>query len=481
MTTTRNFLFGFGLVSALVAGPALLAGTGNAAPASGLPAADGPRTETALQDDPCSKFGPDEAKAKEKYSLYREFYKQDNFTDALPHWRYIFRNAPGLSKNTFTNGAKMYQDLADANRGDSTVMQAYVDTLMAIYRKRIECHGEKGKVLGYLAYDLYKYRSKRYHAVYNAFRETFDEDGAEAGYWLAYPFFQYNVLLYNDGKLTAEQVLAAYDRMSGYAEANIAKASAAGDTKEVENWEGTMAKIEEILPRDLLTCSALIERLERDREEVFADLSALKKAYNNIKLAPVDSNGRCTDQAIFQDVVLAIAEMEADSMHNASLIREAGEILWERGDRDGALKMWNHAIEVEDETDKKADMAMTIARVFQREKRYADARSYARKALEYRPNWGAPYILIGDLYASSGSICDGIDGEIAALPALDKYYAAKNADPELAAEAQERINKYSAYMPTKTYLFERNLTEGASYTFKCWIGETTTLRGKKSD
>ena len=79
-----------------------------------------------------------------------------------------------------------------------------------------------------------------------------------------------------------------------------------------------------------------------------------------------------------------------------------------RGDRDGALKMWNHAIEVEDETDKKADMAMTIARVFQREKRYTDARSYARKALEYRPNWGAPYILIGDLYAASGSICDAI-------------------------------------------------------------------------
>ena len=59
--------------------------------------------------------------------------------------------------------------------------------------------------------------------------------------------------------------------------------------------------------------------------------------------------------------------------------------------------------------------------------------------------------------------------------------APKRSIPDMAEEAQQRINKYSAYLPTKTYLFERNLQEGASYTFSCWIGETTILRGKKSN
>ncbi len=475
MTTSRNFLYGLSLASGLF----LTVGALHAAPASGQPAADGPETETVLQDDPCSKYGPDETMAKQEYSLYREFYKQDNYTDAIKHWRYIFTNAPGLSKNTFTNGVKMYQELADAAKADTTMQQALVDTLLAIYRKRIECHGEKGKVLGYMAYDMYKYRSKRYHAVYNAFKAAFDEDGQEAGYWLAYPFFQYNVLLYNQDKLSDEQILAAYDRLMGYADANMEKAEAAGDTKEMEAWGGTKQKIEEILPRDLLTCSNLVARLERDSAEIFSDLTQLKKAYNNIKLAGADSTGeRCTSQPVFKEVVLRIVELEPD---NATLLTEAGEVFWERGNRDRALAMWDKAIAVEDEDDKKAELAMTIARVFQREKRYNDARRYARQASESRPDWGAPYILIGDLYASSGSICPGIDGEIAALPAIDKYARAKAVDPSMADEAQARINKYSVYMPTKTYLFERNLQEGSSYTFKCWIGETTTLRGKKSD
>jgi tetratricopeptide (TPR) repeat protein len=474
MTTTRNFLSGLGLVL----GQVLLAGTLHAAPIASPLSAGDPATAEATLDDPCSKFGPDEATAKQEYSLYREFYKQDNFVDAISHWRYIYRNAPGLSKNTFTNGSKMYQDMADAAT-DTTVKQAYVDTLIAIYRKRIECYGDEGKVLGYLAYDLYKYRSKRYQAVYNAFKEAYDAEGEGVGYWLAYPFFQYNVLLYNDGKLKDDDLLAAFDRLIGYADANINAAEATGDTKTIENWQATKAKVEEILPRDLLTCSKLVERLERDRAVVFEDLNQLKKAYNNLKLAAADSSGnRCSDQPIFEDVVIRIVELEPE---NATLLTEAGSILWGRNDRDGAMSMWDKAIEMEDEGDKKAELAMTIARVFQREKRYGEARSYARKAISYRGNWGAPYILIGDLYASSGSICGGIDGEIAALAALDKYSQAKSVDPGMASEAQERINKYSQYMPTKTYLFERNLNEGSPYTYGCWIGETTTLRGKKSD
>ena len=138
------------------------------------------------------------------------------------------------------------------------------------------------------------------------------------------------------------------------------------------------------------------------------------------------------------------------------------------------------ALELEDETEKKAELALTIAKAMRSENQFSSARSWARTALEHKPGWGEPYILIGDLYASSGSICGGMDGELAALAALDKYAVAKK-DPESAETAQSRINKYSAYMPTITYLFERGLNEGDSYTYKCWIAETTTLRGKKSN
>jgi hypothetical protein len=82
------------------------------------------------------------------------------------------------------------------------------------------------------------------------------------------------------------------------------------------------------------------------------------------------------------------------------------------------------------------------------------------------------------MYASSGSICGGQDSHFCALAAVDKYAKAKAVDSEVAEKAQSRINKYSAYFPTKTYLFERGQNEGDSYTFSCWIAETTRIRAK---
>lgn len=465
----RNLLFGLGLLTTAL--------TAQAAPAGN--AALSPAVNPAVaEDDPCSKTGPDAEKSKIEYSLYREFYKQDNYADAMPHWRYILRNAPGLSKNTFTNGVKMLSTFADAET-DSTLKQQLVDSLVYVYRKRMECFGENDKVLGYLAYDLYKYRPEQYQLVHKAFQAALDEGRENAEYYLLFPYFQYTVLLWSKGELTDDEVLLIYDRLDNYSQSNIARSNESGDAEAVNNWTATKAKVDEKLPRGLLTCEKLISRLERDREKIMGDLNELKKAYNNLRLAPPDSTtgARCTEQPIFSDIVLKIAEMEP----SAGLMSDVGEILWSRGDRDGALNAWNKAIEMETDNDKKAALALVIARVFQREKQFARARDYARKAISLRPGWGDPYILIGDLYASSGSICDGMDGELCALAALDKYAQAKSVDPAAASDAQDRINKYSAYMPTVTYLFERNLNEGDAYTFSCWIGETTTLRGKKSN
>ncbi|MEX2597442.1 MAG: hypothetical protein WEC59_10985, partial [Salibacteraceae bacterium] len=53
---------------------------------------------------------------------------------------------------------------------------------------------------------------------------------------------------------------------------------------------------------------------------------------------------------------------------------------------------------------------------------------------------------------------------------------AKNIDPSVASQAQSRINSYSAQFPKKEDCFFHGITEGTSYTFDCWIGETTTVR-----
>ena len=56
-----------------------------------------------------AKFGPDPQKCKESISLFREYFKQNNFEDALPGWRYVYLNCPQATKNTFINAPKILE------------------------------------------------------------------------------------------------------------------------------------------------------------------------------------------------------------------------------------------------------------------------------------------------------------------------------------------------------------------------------------
>ena len=57
--------------------------------------------------------------------------------------------------------------------------------------------------------------------------------------------------------------------------------------------------------------------------------------------------------------------------------------------------------------DDKAALAYRIAYREYRAGAYSSARSYANKAASLRSGWGEPYMLIGNMYASSGKRCSG--------------------------------------------------------------------------
>ena len=115
-------------------------------------------------------------------------------------------------------------------------------------------------------------------------------------------------------------------------------------------------------------------------------------------------------------------------------------------------------------------------------KDFPAARSYAKKAINLRSNWGKPYLLIGKLYASSGSLCGpgtGLESQRVIWPALDYFYKAKSVDTTIEEEAQALINKYYAYLPEKGDIFMQwGKGPGDSYFVPCWIQESTTIRTK---
>lgn len=87
--------------------------------------------------------------------------------------------------------------------------------------------------------------------------------------------------------------------------------------------------------------------------------------------------------------------------------------------------------------------------------------------------------MIGDSYALCASACgDAFEVKTVYWAAVDQYAKAKAADKGVAGAANSRINTYSNYFPEKKDVFFRNLTDGSSYTLKCWPNVTTTIRSK---
>ena len=147
---------------------------------------------------------------------------------------------------------------------------------------------------------------------------------------------------------------------------------------------------------------------------------------------------------------------------------------------DDAINYLKQASEIEDEDDL-ADSYYYLAMCYQNLKNYPLSRKYALKSLEVKPDNGNPYILIGDLYGSSGKECGDNDltKKVAYWAAVDKYIKAKRVDPSVAEIAKSRIRSYSIHFPSLETIFFYDLQEGESYTVECWINEVTTVRAAK--
>ena len=111
---------------------------------------------------------------------------------------------------------------------------------------------------------------------------------------------------------------------------------------------------------------------------------------------------------------------------------------------------------------------------------HSQSRKIALKATSYRAGWGAPFILIGDLYAQTSRKCGENTGDnqydeftkrVGYWAAIEKYQYAKKIDPSTYEEANKKIKTYSDQMPDKTSTFQVIGLDSKTYTIECWYKE----------
>lgn len=417
------------------------------------------------------KFGEDSLACVEKLSLYIEDYKlwmEGTGNDAtmknmINSWRWCFFNCPEASQNIYIHGVKIVKHMISQAKSPA-VKNKLIDTLMMVYDKRIKLFNEEGMVRGRQGVDLYKLQPEKYEKAYEYLKRSVELEGNETNSAVLVYYFRLTIKRVEDGLAEPFSIVDAYDQISEIIDYNLQN-----NPSHKTNFENTKGNIEKTF-EPFATCPDLIKIYSKKFQENPNDVELLKK------ITKILSKKDCTDDPLYFDATVKLYDLEP-SPESAFLI---GKMYIKRSEYDKAVDYLKEGENLSDEYDK-ADCFLLLAEAYKNLNQYSTARTYALKASELRPNDGNPYIMIGDLYASSAKDCGNNDltQKTAYWAAVDKYYMAKKVDPDMEEVAQKRINTWSKYFPNSEIIFFHDLKEGDSYTVGCWINEVTTVRAAK--
>ncbi len=420
-----------------------------------------------------------QAETEDAFTLYRDQVRFGNFAEARDLWKVAYYRAPGADGQAtyhFDDGIKIY-DHYFKNESDENKRQQYVDTIISIYNKRIECFADDGTIKARKAFNSYYSYSKYTDSdvTFEAFREVVEEKGEEADYFIVNPFTKmlYDRLLTDkidreDGKVLVNQI---FDIIT-YGKENC-------EDKFCEAWEVIGEYSPELLSglegyRGFYDCEYYMDKYYNQFLEDQSDCENVTEVYLKMVWANCNpEDPRFVQLRETKEKECYVPPPPPGTLKQAYTLLEAGEFR-------GAIEKFEEYVGENSDPEKKADKLLIISKIYYAHiKNFPAARQYAREAAKYKPKWGEPLMLIGKLYASSGPLCGpgrGWDSQIVTWPAIDKFRQAKRVDPSVTDEANKWIARYSQYMPDKEDIFLRQLNAGDPFFVPCWIQENTTIR-----
>jgi len=415
------------------------------------------------------KYGSDSLSRMEcanNLSTMSEFMKINLFDYALPSWRDVFAKCPASSRNIYLYGVRIYKEKIEKEK-DPTLQQSYIDTLMLIYDKRIENFGQEGLVLGKKGLDLLKYRNDAIPEVHGYLEKSVKLTGKNAEESVLVTYMQTSVVLFKSGKLQGQEVIDNYLVIADILNQKIASGEKDQAASALMNAESIFSESGAGSCTDLI--SIFTPRYNQNNENI--DL--LKKITSLL-----EKRG-CEDSDLFAGASENLYKLEPSARAAYNLAR----LFVKREEFQKANEYYKKAIELSENDNDKANYLYQLALIeFSKLDQYSSARTHASEAARLRTGWGDPYILIGNIYASSSKICNENELQQSSVfwVAVDQFVKAKSVDPSKTNEANELINRYSQYFPNVEDAFFYGYQDGQEYTVGCWINEKTKVRTRSN-
>ncbi len=456
----------------------------------------------------CAKFSdsPNGDAALKAHSVYRTYMssikkvddlkklKDEDFKIAFDNWKTAYEAAPaadGQRPSHWRDGRKLYSYML-INETDKAKKKEYYDTVMKMYDEEQECYKTKGLpsyALGRKAFDMFygigaegtdKMRSS-YDATISVLAEAVEKGGNDTEYIVLDPYARVVVYQFTNEKMDKETARGVHAKLNEIADHNIAN-----NTKlkaQYEYAKTTMNQVFAQIERNIFDCEYFVDKIkptypgnENNKDFLKASITTLKQqgceSGSSKFLDELEANW---SKYAAEENAKRQAEFEAN---NPGVMANK---MYKAGDFAGAIAKYKEAIAAEADNSKKAGYYNSIASIqFRKLKKKGAARTNALKAAELRPGWGKPYLMIGDMYASSTRSCgkEPWQQRMVVLAAVDKYAYAKriDSDPDVQAEASRKIGKYASEKPDKGDVFMAGYKVGGSYKIGCWIGESVKIR-----
>lgn len=418
-----------------------------------------------------SRFGhgEDSIRCIKNLSIYRSNVKNDDYSEITKNsWSIVYQECPKASKYIYIDGIKMIEkDIK--NEEDAAKKVELLDSMMSIYDQRIQYYGQKGYVLGNKGIDYIKYSEntvENFQKGYDWLKQSIELEKTKSGPAELVTFMSASKVLFSSGAIEGGQVVSDYGMITDIIDALIKKGGK--DGSKMERAKPSIDKLFE--ESGAASCEDLIPFYAEKFEETPEDVDFLKKSTSLLR-----STG-CNDSELFFSMVDKLISLEP----TAKLASELAKLSKQNENLEAAAKYYKQAIELEVEDAKKAKYYLELGDVTRRLGNYSQARTYALNSIEFDPESGYPYLLIGNIYAAASESCGEEDFEQKAVywAAVDKFVKAKTIDAELTEDANKFIEAYRPHFPDNETIFFQGYKEGDSYTVGCWINETTTVRSR---
>jgi len=431
-------------------------------------------SSVAVMAENCVRYiDGDSTKTTAPYSIYREFFKKELYSEAYPSWKKIYEQAPGFRQQTFYDGITYYSDLIQKTT-DNSLRQNYIDTLFAVYNKGIGCHGENAYILGKQGIDLLKYgKNTDIPQARIALEKNLNLTGDDAFPYYIQTYFKLLISQLGKDGITEEFVVSKYDELSVIVDKNIAKPN----SKYLQSFKDVKVVLDDLFTQNFADksnpddCAKLLEIFLKKYHANPNDLETIKNVYAKTK--------GCADSALNVELLQKLNKLAPNYTYATRL----ANIYIKYKQYDTAIALYQNALAVETDTTKKGDLNYYLAFMKYAKEDFTAARDYAKEAIKYDSTNSRAYNLIAIMYLSSGPLCGpgtGFQSQIVLWPAFDYFnkVIALNNDTEIVAEAKKYIADYTQYLPTKADIQTRKLKVGDSYTVKCWINEVTSVKIK---